>query len=353
MDGFLDGIYAKVIPYWWGQHAMERLRGPTYYHLMSLELHELPILLTAFAFVMIQVCRHRLTLIWAWALVAAIVLLGYFNQPLRNLFSESTVASLGALKIRDTADILVFLFCFVGGVVVPYTRLKEGKIWEAFLYYWTFANFAIFSYAGEKGPWLTPHIAFPMIILVSFELGLLLERWYAEHATVRRFNLAVCSYFIMALALQGRLAVYINHVTDGQPTDALSQVHNHRDVKKVVDWMLEEAYRSGGKPESLQYALLGEPTWAFYFYVLNLNMRNHKLSADAMDGKERFVIGDEDVVKPLSEGLIGKGYRRVELLHNGWYVPSDTKMSWGDWLYYFWRRQNPNVGTRKLIVFFK
>ncbi len=45
----------------------------------------------------------------------------------------------------------------------------------ALLAFWSFASLAAFSVAGEKMPWLTYHIALPMILLSSWGLGLIVS----------------------------------------------------------------------------------------------------------------------------------------------------------------------------------
>lgn len=52
--------------------------------------------------------------------------------------------------------------------------------------YWALVNIAIFSWAGEKMPWLTVHMALPMILLAASVIGGAIERL---EATIRRREL--------------------------------------------------------------------------------------------------------------------------------------------------------------------
>ena len=45
-----------------------------------------------------------------------------------------------------------------------------------FLIFWVFTALAAYSYAGERMPWLTVHIAWPMILLAGFAFGLWIEK---------------------------------------------------------------------------------------------------------------------------------------------------------------------------------
>ncbi len=45
-----------------------------------------------------------------------------------------------------------------------------------FLIFWVFSALAAYSYAGERMPWLTVHIAWPMILLAGYAFGLWIEK---------------------------------------------------------------------------------------------------------------------------------------------------------------------------------
>jgi predicted membrane-bound mannosyltransferase/DNA-binding beta-propeller fold protein YncE len=56
---------------------------------------------------------------------------------------------------------------------------KDGSISAVFLYglliYWALTSLAAYTYAGERMPWLTVHIAWPMILLAGLAFGRALE----------------------------------------------------------------------------------------------------------------------------------------------------------------------------------
>ena len=47
----------------------------------------------------------------------------------------------------------------------------RGSLFGWFCAYWFVANFAIYSWAGEKMPWLLPHVATPLVLLAARRLG--------------------------------------------------------------------------------------------------------------------------------------------------------------------------------------
>jgi len=72
----------------------------------------------------------------------------------------------------------------------------------AFLAFWSVASLAAFSVAGEKMPWLTYHIALPMILLSAWGLGILISstNWKALLTNKAWLALAIFPVFAASLA---------------------------------------------------------------------------------------------------------------------------------------------------------
>ncbi len=75
-----------------------------------------------------------------------------------------------------------------GGVGVGEERRAVGFPVPFFLGYWVFSALLAYSYAGEKMPWLTVHIALPMILLAGWAFGRFFDSidWTAACAPVAR-----------------------------------------------------------------------------------------------------------------------------------------------------------------------
>ncbi|MSQ22392.1 MAG: TIGR03663 family protein [Dehalococcoidia bacterium] len=68
-----------------------------------------------------------------------------------------------------------FLPMLVGSAAAAYYLVK-GDRFSLFLVYWAVGSFLLYSYAGEKMPWLLVNVALPFILLAGKALGSLLER---------------------------------------------------------------------------------------------------------------------------------------------------------------------------------
>ena len=351
-----DGLFGKNLEYWWGQHKVERVKGPVAYHLYSMFLHELPFLLIG-TFASLRAAsrlKHGRTLMLLVTVVFA------FTVPrvywLRDYLNPSMVGLLDHFKVKQSIDIFLYVLCLVSGLGATWTYLSEGKLQRGFWCFWTFISLAIFSFAGEKGPWLTPHVAFPFIIFASICLADWCRRFFPSGAELQLKSTAqkvIVGMGILAMCYQARIAIWVNHITDGEPSDVLSQVHNSRDVTEVLDWMKRTSYQTGEKPDKMGVAVLGETTWAFYFYLLAGGYHNFKFDQASLNGQEMFVVADEGLFKTMEEPMKGKGYRVSKLVLNGWYTPEDFNPTWVHWFQYAWNRRAINTGTRPMFVFYR
>ncbi|MEY3990761.1 MAG: hypothetical protein RI985_1842, partial [Chloroflexota bacterium] len=92
---------------------------------------------------------------------------------------------------------------------MPSINLATGMLFT----WWSVGAFFIFSWAGEKMPWLTIHPLTPLTFLAAWGMGQLIDGWIAEHRRLGRPNrslltvvglgaiLAVVATIMMALAI--------------------------------------------------------------------------------------------------------------------------------------------------------
>ena len=76
----------------------------------------------------------------------------------------------------------------------------------ALLVFWSIASLVSFSVAGEKMPWLTVHIAIPLLLLAGWGLGTLIERIEWGELRARRGWLVILLLPVFFTSLAGTLA---------------------------------------------------------------------------------------------------------------------------------------------------
>ena len=125
--GIISGTTGSLL-YWLAQHGVQRGSQPSYYYLIQLVVYE------------------PLALLWGIVgLIMTGVLLG---QRLRH--PTTTGAS-----------------------------IDWGFAMPLLLTWWALATLALYSWAGEKMPWLTVHVALPIVLLGAWALARVLGWWAA------------------------------------------------------------------------------------------------------------------------------------------------------------------------------
>lgn len=182
--GFGDGLIAGLA-YWFGtQQTFARGDQPWYYYFMQLGIYELlPVLLT---FIGLGGWLARV----GWRKAVTSSALWDEDDPQTTITSEpatTTVLPTSDLVpdaapieqmtlIADENPLLVNEISASetpAPLVVTYAEDAENTsdLWLGFLFYWFFLAFTVFSWAGEKMPWLTVHMTLPAVLAGAWALS--------------------------------------------------------------------------------------------------------------------------------------------------------------------------------------
>ena len=163
--------------YWLTQQGYARGDQPDYYYLLIVPLYEflaLALSLVGLGFV-------------------ALGSVGSSEAP-----AEEMPADLSAAATDASDDV---------PAVKSRDALHASSLFPCFLVYWTFLSFFIYSWAGEKMPWLTIHIALPLAVFGGWTLGRIVAG--ADWPSIIRrggalLSLLVPLIVVVAAALLGR-----------------------------------------------------------------------------------------------------------------------------------------------------
>ncbi|KAB8145164.1 TIGR03663 family protein [Chloroflexia bacterium SDU3-3] len=122
--GILSGMFGSVL-YWMAQHDVQRGGQPGYYYTMLLSVYE--------------------PLAISWGLIGTVMVL--VGGALMVLRRRAAATAQGVARGIDWS------------VALP-----------AMLVWWSLATWFIYSWAGEKMPWLTMHVVMPMALLAAWAL---------------------------------------------------------------------------------------------------------------------------------------------------------------------------------------
>ena len=107
------------------------------------------------------------------------------------------------------------------GLGIGYWRLQQSRGREdvvsrnlvntfSLLAWWSFSSIAAFSIAGEKMPWLTYHIALPLILFGGWALGTVIERIDWESARQKSIWLSLALFTVFILGFLGMISAWLN-----------------------------------------------------------------------------------------------------------------------------------------------
>ncbi len=166
--GFFTGLIGSL-GYWLEQQAIERGSQPWYYYiLLQIPFYEF---LTA---------------------LGALLTLGILaTRKLKTMIS------------RNHADLESGL-----ASATKTTFLSKGE--SIFLWltgYWIISSLIAYTLAGEKMPWLTVHIALPMILFSGWGLGQLVESIHWSHFRARRGDLLIVMILVSLVSLISAISV--------------------------------------------------------------------------------------------------------------------------------------------------
>ncbi|NPA31195.1 MAG: TIGR03663 family protein [Chloroflexi bacterium] len=165
-QGFFSGLVSSL-GYWLGQQDVRRGNQPWYYYLaIHIPIYEY---LPALGFLAVTLGRLR-----AW-------LSGW-----RKGSAEAAAAAEG-----------------------PAEEVSQRRV-VALLWFWSLTSVLAYTLAGEKMPWLTVHITWPMILLTGWWLGRLFERLPRQRAALGRLALLLGLLVVFALAVGHGLSILLS-----------------------------------------------------------------------------------------------------------------------------------------------
>jgi len=212
-------------------------------------------------------------------------------------------------------EMVSFLFSMVA---IVYYGIFNRKNLPLFLAYWYVGSLALFSWAGEKMPWLILHPLLPALLLTAYFMGEILEskpldnfRRFAKTAAIWIFG------FLFAYSLHS--AVLLSFYHEDNPVEPLVYVQSGPDTKVVERIVREVSYGETGGTD-LAITIEDKCSWPFAWSLKDFPKRNHPstiTSADngiIMTGTE----SDAQAYPILSQaGYVARKYKlRV------WWVPS-------------------------------
>lgn len=330
--GIWDGVFGKMLPYWIGQNRVQRIAGPFHYYLTLVGIYELPLVISLAYVLARTVPASAARRIWIGGGAATLALLALGAALWKNsVFLRQHLhmdaffhPALLALELTAWAAQLRF-------------HLGRGEKLEAFFSHWTWTSLILYSYAGEKIPWLTVHVVVPALFYAAVTLPRLLgARWTYAIAGA-------------ALAWQGFVLVRATELRAADPAERLVYTHTTPELLAFVDRV--DAAREAGRPVNLQVSGYCQGVWPLSWYL-----RDQKAwFRPTLDiaGQADVYVGDWEQRDPL-QAQLGPEYSPRRLPLRAWWIPDPAQYSVANFArYYFARDVFGPKGSTDLVAFIR
>jgi len=200
--------------------------------------------------------------------------------------------------------------------------LRRPSVFTTFLIYWAVLMFGIYSWAGEKFPWLMIHPLLPFLLLAAMAVA----------AILRARGLAR-SLLLAALALIGLLELHsmfeVNFVNGADPVEMMVYVQSSPDTPKVAQNILAVSNKVTNGND-LHVSIDANETWPFAWYLRdmpNVLYPGYTELTKPPYSTNPVIVVDEFDQPSLLPQL--KGRYTGHLYRLRWWFPEDYKtLSW-------------------------
>ena len=196
---------------------------------------------------------------------------------------------------------IICVFALVG---VAYA-LRHPTRFRLFLVWWFVASLGLYSWAGEKMPWLSIHILLPMALLAAMPLA----ACYRECVRVVRLLRArddaaisasrwrvgggvlggVVALLLLITTLHGMQTLVFAEPANG-PHEMMIYVQTTPDVTKVMQKIREADQKLYGGTHQLKIAVGPGEEWPFYWYLRNYPNTTYGYNAASPDAPAEDVL---------------------------------------------------------------
>ena len=338
--GVLDGIYRKSLTYWWQQHSIQRIKGPFHYYIQFGLLYELPVFLITIGGVLANIANSlNKKIIAGWAVVFPLFLIyTYGDRPLPPAFAIT--------HMEIWTDLILTLWVLGIGFWATFHFIAAREPLTAFFAYWAATGFLLYSYAGEKVPWLFLHILLPVVVLA----GIVGKQFWHSAKTAR----------VMALTVGALCGLYTVHTTvllnfyhAANPVETMVYTQTSTDIVKLLEIVREVQFKLG--PEEAKkpiVAVQGNATWPMAWYLRDYEGWFYPDDLTSISPRRPIMMTDWEN-REKYQAVFGADYQEIRVKLREWWIPQPNAKLSDWWQYFLYRKVFNPTGSSDIAVYLK
>ncbi|HEX6507481.1 MAG TPA: flippase activity-associated protein Agl23 [Chloroflexota bacterium] len=199
---------------------------------------------------------------------------------------------------------------------------RHPTLFTTFLTYWAVLMFGVYSWAGEKFPWLMVHPLLPFTLIAAMFIVQVLQRSHAVRWV------AACALAVL-LAIEVHSMYEVNFVNGADPVEMMVYVQSSPDTPRVASDILNISHKSTGGND-LHVTVDTQDTWPFAWYLRDMPNVGYPSTPGLYSppfSTNPVIIVDEShqpaLYPKIRNSYTGRKYRLR------WWFPEDYKtLSW-------------------------
>ncbi len=214
----------------------------------------------------------------------------------------------------------------------------------ALLVYWSVSSLALFTYAGEKMPWLTIHIALPMILASAWAFGWMIETvpWgrLAAWGARNYGRVAALVFFSLLALLTARTAFKAAYINYDYPFEYLVYAHGAPYPKALFNDIEELSLRTAGGTDMV-VAYDNCVRYPYWWYMRRYNAKIDFDVNPTRDLRNALVIGVGDCPP-------GNNYAKLQpIVQNNYFESEYPRLWWPTMDYWSLKWNSIELGTQR------
>ncbi|MHB8620168.1 MAG: flippase activity-associated protein Agl23 [Chloroflexota bacterium] len=288
--GLIDA-FTSSLSYWLAQQGVKRGNQPGYYYALLLPAYEqIPVLFGVLGIAYYVFRRWWFAFLALFCIAAA--------QVLATISSHLTTPLVGAIALVLAVSTLV-------------AGLSAGRLFATFLTYWALLSFVIYSWAGEKMPWLVIHIAMPLVLLAGLFLGDIFSKQNWRQWGEWRWLAAAGAIFLGLFTIHADWP--LNYYRGDIPRDMLIYTQTSPQVKQAVAEIdrLSNHLTDGHGLDILVEQSSQCCTWPFAWYLRDYHKLTYVPVLSSAPTQPVVITSVENDAhdKPLLTNYVGSEYK--------------------------------------------
>ncbi len=278
------------------------------------------------------------------------------------------------LPVYEFLPLLFGLGAWVWGLWRGHRLGRIQQLFVYFLVYWGIGTIFMYSWAGEKMPWLVIHLTLPFVIAAGMGLGRMIDAMFqarregADVLRARRWQVAGVALSLVLLLFTVRAAFTASFVSVDVPRDMLIYTHTSPAIPDLYDRLIDVGNQTGqGKAIPILLDTADAFGWPWYWYLRDFTSVNYvDLSTATVNTEGRVLLieqGHQGAIRDLDPAVYGppepfpfrqwfpEEYKNVTAgdMVKGVFSPSWWKMALGFWL----NRDMPHsIGSIDAVAYF-